>query len=118
VDGRYNDLLEQRGVQEDISFRQTKHHLDTDVILKVVAKRAGIEEKCLLKRRRDATWRAVASWMLCKYGGRTQREVAAILGAKTGVAISCQLKKLRHKLAADVGLRSQVEKIEKELQRG
>jgi len=118
VDGCYNDLLEQRGVQEDISFRQTRRHLDTDAILKAVAKRAGIEQEYLMKRRRDATWRAVASWMLCKYGERTQREVAAILGAKTGVAISCQLKKLRRRLASDVALHSQVEKIEKGLQRG
>ncbi|MFA5343410.1 MAG: hypothetical protein WC381_05555 [Kiritimatiellia bacterium] len=55
--------------------------------------------------------------MLCKYGGRTQREVAAILGAKTGVAISCQLKKLKCRLAVEVALRSRVEQIEKELQR-
>jgi len=118
VDGCYRELLEQRGVQEDVSFRQTGRHLDTDLILKEVAKRAGIGQECLLERRRDATWRAVASWMLCKYGGRTQREVAAILGAKTGMAISSQLKKLRRRLAADLALRAQVSKIEKALQRG
>lgn len=117
VDACYRELLEQRSVQEDVSFRQTGRHLDTELILKSVAKRAGIGQEYLLERRRDATWKAVASWMLCKYGGRTQREVAAILGAKTGVAISCQLKKLRRRLAADVELRSQVEKIEKALQR-
>jgi len=117
VDGCYQELLEQRGVLEDVSFRQTGHHLDTKLILKAVAQRAGMRQECLTARSRDSTWRAVASWMLCKYGGRTQREVAAILGAKTGVAISCQLKKLRHKLAADIGLRSQVEKIEKVLQK-
>jgi len=117
VDACYRNLLEQRGVQEDVSFRQTGRHLDTELILKSVAKQAGIGQKYLLERRRDATWRAVASWMLCKYGGRTQREVAAILGAKTGVAISCQLKKLRCRLAADAELHSQVDKIEKALQR-
>jgi len=117
VDLRYRDLLEQGGVREDVSFRQTGRHLDTELILKSVAKRAGIGQEYLLERRRDATWRAVASWMLCKYGGRTQREVAAILGTKTGVAISCQLKKLRRRLAADAELHSQVEKIEKTLQR-
>jgi len=116
VDECYQDLLKQRGVQEDVSFRQTGRHLDTDLILKAVAKHAGIGREALLARRRDATWRAVASWMLCKYGGRTQREVATILGARTGVAISCQLKKLRRRLAVDVTLRSQVEKIEKALQ--
>jgi putative transposase len=117
VDASYRDLLEQRGVKEDVSFRQTGHHLDTDLILKAVAKQAGIGRECLIERRRDATWRAVSSWMLCKYGGRTQREAAAILGAKTGVAISWQLKKLRHMLAADAKLRFKVEKIEKALQR-
>ncbi|MBU1858228.1 MAG: transposase [Verrucomicrobia bacterium] len=117
VDGCYRELLEQRGVQEDVSFRHTGRNLDTELILNAVAKRVGIGREYLLERRRDATWRAVASWMLCKYGGRTQREVAVILGAKTGVAISCQLKKLRCRLAADVTLRSRVEKIEKALQR-
>ncbi len=53
------------------------------------------------------------------WGGQASQvcpEVAAILGAKTGVAISCQLKKLRHRLAADSELHSQVKKIEKALQ--
>ena len=117
VDGCYRNLLEQRGVQEDVSFRQTGGHVDTEVILRTVATRAGKGPEYLKGRRRDSTWRAVASWMLCKYGGRTQREVAAILGAKTGVAISCQLKTLRRKLATDAELYSQVEKIEKTLQR-
>jgi hypothetical protein len=62
-------------------------------------------------------WRAVASWMLGKYGGRTQREAAAILGAKTGVAICCQLKNLQRRLVEDVALRAQRDKIEKVLRR-
>ena len=99
VDGCYRNLLEQRGVQEDVSFRQTGRHLAIELILKTMAKQAGIGQGYLKERRRDATWRAVASWMLCKYGGRTQRQVAAILGAKTGVAISCQLNMLKRKLA-------------------
>lgn len=118
VDGCYRELLEKRGVHEDVSFRRIGCHLATDLILKAVAKRAGVGQESLLARRRDSTWRAVASWMLGKYGGRTQREVAAILGAKTGVAISCQLKNLQRRLVEDVTLRAQVDKIEKVLQRG
>jgi len=117
VDACYRERLEQRGVQEDASFRQVGRHLETDLILDTVAKQAGIGRERLIERRRDATWRAVSSWMLCKYGGRTQREAAAILGAKTGAAISWQLKKLRHMLAADAKLRSKAEQIEKALQR-
>ena len=82
-----------------------------------MAKQAGIGQEYLKERRRDATWRAVASWMLCKYGGRTQRQVAAILGAKTGVAISCQLNTLKRKLADDTKLYAQVARIEKTLQK-
>lgn len=117
VDSCYRELLEKRDVPEDASFRQTGRHLDAEVILKLLAKRAGMEVEDLRGRHRDATWRAVASWMLCKYAGRTQREVAVILGVKTGVAISCQLKKLRQRLAADGTLRAQIERIEKTLQR-
>jgi len=117
VDGCYRNLLEQRGVQEDVSFRQTGRHLAIELILKTVAKQAGIGQEYLKERRRDATWRAVASWMLCKYGGRTQRQVAAILGAKTGVAISCQLNTLKRKLANDTKLYAQVARIEKTLQK-
>ena len=117
MDGCYRNLLEQRGVQEDVSFRQTGRHLAIELILKTVAKQAGIGQEYLKERRRDATWRAVASWMLCKYGGRTQRQVAAILGAKTGVAISCQLNMLKRKLADDTKLYAQVTRIEKTLQK-
>ncbi|NLX13573.1 MAG: hypothetical protein GXY44_07970 [Phycisphaerales bacterium] len=117
VDGRYKDRLKQRGVPEDVSFRRAGRHVDTDVLLKTVAKVGGIEQASLMARRRDATWRAVASWMLCKYGGLTQREVAAFLGVRTGVAISCQLKKLRRRLAVDAALRSRVERMEKIFQR-
>lgn len=115
VDACYRELLEKRGVHEDVSFRRTGRHLDPDLILRAVAKRAGIRPESLLTRSWDSTWRSVASWMLIKYGGRTQREAAAILGVKTGVAISCQLKNLQRRLVSDIALRAQVDKIEKVL---
>lgn len=117
VDDCYREQLENRGVREDISFRRIGKELDAEVILKLVAQRAGIEREKLRDRKRDATWRSVAGFMLCKYGGRTQREIAAILGVKTGVAVSCQLKNLKGKLAADAGLREQVAAIECSLQK-
>ena len=101
---------------QPLSVACAPHRIGTGASTAPVAKSAGTGQESLLARRRDSTWRAVASWMLCKYGGRTQREVAAILGAKTGVAISCQLKKLRRSLAEDAELHSQVAKLEKVLQ--
>jgi len=56
-------------------------------------------------------------WIAVPSGGRTQRKAAAILWAKTGAAISGQLKKLRRRLSTDVALYSRVDKIEKMLQR-
>jgi predicted transcriptional regulator len=57
----------------------------------------------------------VTAKMLCKYGGLTQREVAEILGLRTGAAVSIQLKNLSAALVADRGLRRRVARIEKTL---
>ena len=69
----------------------------------------------MLIRRRDSGFRAVASRMLCKYGGLTQRDAASVLGVKTGVAVSCQLKKLKALLETDQSMRRLVERREKRL---
>ena len=87
------------------------------MVLKTVAAVVGREAKELQIRRRDARWRAVASRMLCPYGGLTQRAVAAKLGLHTGVAVSCQLRKLTLLLACNADLRRQVGEIEAILQR-
>jgi hypothetical protein len=43
----------------------------------------------------------------------TQREAASVLGVKTGVAVSCQLKKLKTLLETDQSMRRLVERLEK-----
>ena len=53
--------------------------------------------------------------MLGKYGGKTQREVAALLGLTTGAAVSLQQKRLKLMLAEDLGMRDLVAQIEKHL---
>jgi len=52
---------------------------------------------------------------LCKYGCMTQREAAMILGLKSGVAVSCQLRKLREILADDGDIRGVVAWLDRTL---
>jgi chromosomal replication initiation ATPase DnaA len=113
VDECYEELLERQGKREDVSFRRVRGKQTPEAILKAVAKCARVKKEELLVRRRDSGLRAVASRMLCKYGGLTQREAASVLGVKTGVAVSCQLKKLKTLLETDQSMRRLVERLEK-----
>ncbi len=115
VDDCYAELLAGREVQEDISFRCVNRSMAPEKILKAVAKAGGVAEKELLIRRRDSTLRAVASRMLCRHGGLTQREAGRALGLKTGGAISCQLRNLDEMIRSDRRLLKLVEQLDRKL---
>jgi REP element-mobilizing transposase RayT len=117
VDEEYRALVEQRPVREDVAFRRAGPVLSAERILAAVASAAKVTPAELRIRRRDSRWRAVASRMLCRYGGLTQRKVADILGVKTGVAVSCQMKKLSRLLESDEALGQAVRKLEQHLDR-
>ena len=104
-----------REVQEDISFRRVNKKVSPEKILRAVAKACGVAEKALTSHRRDSTVRAVASRMLCRHGGLTQREAARALGLKTGGAVSSQLRHLDDMLRSDHQLRRQVERLHRKL---
>jgi ribosome-associated translation inhibitor RaiA len=55
--------------------------------------------------------------MLCRYGGLTQRATAKILGMRTGVGVSCQLRRLVELTATDQALDKILGKIERQLDR-
>ncbi|MEI8122418.1 MAG: hypothetical protein WCI20_10225 [bacterium] len=76
---------------------------------------AGVEQADLLRRTRDCRWRAVAARMLCRHGGLMQREAARALGMGTGVAVSCQLKRLGALLESDTTLLRAVQRIDSQL---
>ena len=95
VDDCYDELLAKRQRKEDVSFRRTWRKQAPEAVLAEVAKRAKVKKEELMTRRRDSVVRAVASRMLCRYAGLTQREVAEVLGLKTGAGVSSQLKRLK-----------------------
>jgi hypothetical protein len=110
---RYRALLEKRRVREDVSFRRVTGVLSGERILDVVAGGVGVERGALLVQQRDCRWRAVAARMLCRYGGLTQRAAASLLGLRTGVAVSCQLRRLAELLESDQGLQKALRRIER-----
>ena len=117
VDERYRTLLKDRRVPEDVSFRRVGNVLPAQRILAVVAAVVGVKANDLTVRQRDNRWRAVTARMLCRYGGLTQRRAAGILGVRTGVAVSCQLRKLTGLLQSDPGLQEEVSRVERRLKK-
>ncbi len=115
VDDCYAELHAGRKVQEDISFRGVNKKVSPENILKAVARACGVTEKELVSRRRDSTARAVASRMLCRHGGLTQREAARLLGLKTGGAVSSQLRNLDEMIRSDNQLSRLVQRLHRRL---
>lgn len=115
IDECYRELVDKRAMKEDVSFRRTIRQIPVDTILDAVAKAAGMRKECLAERSRDSRWRAVAGCMLCKYGGLTQREAAKVLGLKSGVAVSCQLRNLRRILDSEGEMRQVVDRLDGKL---
>jgi REP element-mobilizing transposase RayT len=115
LQARYESLLAQRSRTEDIAFRRTGTRLPVEQVLQAVCAGRAVEQAALLRRRRDALDRAIAARLLCDYGGLTQREVAHILGLRSGAAVSAQLQKLAQRLPTDARLREQITAMAAEL---
>jgi len=115
VEERHRVLLEGREALEDVSFRRVSRVVPAETILQVVGAVCGVDPKALTTRQRDSRWRAVAARMLCRYGGLTQRAAAPLLGVRTGVAVSCQVRKLAQLLESDEALREKMRRTETRL---
>ena len=74
-----------------------------------------INRQILEVRQRNSFTRAIAARALCENCGMTQRQVAGILRLRTGVAVSCQLRKLSEQLKKDKKLKLIIEKIRKKM---
>jgi hypothetical protein len=101
----------------DIAFRRQGTVLPVEEILGEVCRRLGSDRRELLRRRRNSFDRAVASRMLCDYGGLTQRQVAEVLGIGSGACVSQHLRKLACELESNRVLRYQVNEITAEFKR-
>ena len=115
VDDLYQKLVETHKRPEDVSFRRMTEPLAADAILELLADVFGVPVDEFRQRRRNSSLRGVAARFLCRYAGLTQREVAAVLQAGSGAAISQQMKKVAEQLPKDRRLRRLVEEAEERL---
>ncbi len=58
----------------------------------------GAEPASLKKRGMNSMVRPVAAYSLCRYGGLLQRQAAQVMGLRSGVAVSLQIKKLHEQI--------------------
>lgn len=107
----YKKIIEGRDVVEDVSFRNQIDPLPVEAVITAVCEVFDVKEDVVYTRQRGSSVRPVTAKMLCKFAGITQREVAEVLNLKSGVAVSCQLRKLRKKVEDDDELKGQLEKI-------
>ncbi len=84
IEGLYRSRCRNKTGQEDIAFRRVPGRLEAEAILRTVCTHVAADRDSLLRVRRDAGPRAVAAGMLCDHGDLTQRQVAKILGLRSG----------------------------------
>ena len=116
VDRFHEEQVGKRKSVEDISFRKTSEPLKPEVVLRVVAEVMGVKTAAFRERRRDSPLRAVAATFLIRYSGLNQREVARLLEAGSGAAISKQLSRFATREQTDIGLEKSVKRIGKSLE--
>jgi len=116
VEGLRGRKLKRSARPEDLAFRRVREPLSASVVLQTVAEVLGVPEEAFARRRRNSPLRAVASRVLIRYAGHTQREVAGLLGTSTGGAISAQMARLPALLKGDPRLARKVRRIERRLE--
>jgi len=111
VDELHEKAARERVVPEDVSFRHITEPLSPDVILQTAAQLLSVDVGAFNIRRRNSPLRAVAASMLIRFGGLTQREVAACLGMGTGGAVSAQVRRLPELIRSNRRLKRDVAAI-------
>jgi len=115
IDAMYSDLRDEKEKREDVSFHGDMHLVDTETVLKTVAKEFDVRQEHLTLRAYGSFVRPVAARMLCKHGGLTQRGAGKILGYGTGAAVSAQIRRVGRELQKNKEIQKQVAMIDKRL---
>ncbi len=117
IDDLYQKRLEKHARPEDVSFRHVTEPLRPDEVLAALADIFEVDVSVFYRRQHDSALRGVASKLLIRYAGQSQREVAAIIGLGTGSAVCNQLKALPGKLDKDRRLRRLLKQAETKLEK-
>jgi REP element-mobilizing transposase RayT len=96
VDTLYEKVMAGHGATEDIAFRHITEPLRADAVLNMLAAGLNVEKDEFCRRQRGSMLRAVAARYLMKYAAQSQRDVAKVLNAGSGSAISKQLAQYKN----------------------
>jgi len=116
IDELYRKSLQTRTRPEDVSFRHITEALSPEFVLEILGEVFGVATSEFKRRRHGSPLRAVASRLLIRYAGESQRNVADLLGLGTGSAVSKQLTALPGKLDGDRSLRRLLREAENRLE--
>jgi len=111
----YDGVVRGRKSPEDVALRRVRRKLAPERVVETVCRHFGATPESVGRRARGGWLRAVVARMLSRHGGLTQREIAPLLGVRTGKAASVQLSRLATALRNDRRLARHVATIEKEL---
>lgn len=92
---RQERLSGKRVKAEDVAFRRVRPKRDAADVVKAVCEYYRMTRQELQEQRKRHWAKAVASELLIRHAGLTQREVAGWVGVGTGAAVCLQLRKLR-----------------------
>ena len=116
VEEIYQERLAGHTRREDVSFRHVSIPLPADTVLAILGELMQVGVDAFKQRRHRSPLRAMASRLLIRFAGCTQRDVADLLGIGSGSAVCKQLTRFEEKLRNDRRLRHLLNKAEDRLE--
>jgi hypothetical protein len=117
VNERHEIMQSDRRLEEDVMFRKERAFVDAQTILRIVAKAWDVHVEDLLVRRRNWSGKAMAAFMLEKYGGLSRRACAPLIGISSGVGVAYQILKMGEQAKADPAMAARLSKVEAQLEK-
>ena len=114
IENLYHELVDGRGLHEDISLGHQRFLVDQDSVLSAVCDVFKVDRVALYRRTRNDLLRSMAAKCLCQWSGCTQREAGEILRIGNSPSVSKRLKRLKVLLETDKHakrLQSEIESI-------
>jgi hypothetical protein len=119
VEERYHQLVRTARRPEDATLRGSEKTrlVSAETVLGLVAEVCGVTREELVCRRRASPRKALAAFMLVRFAGLTQREIAPCLGLRSGSSVSCQIRRYRALFEREERLIRMIRRVERLLKK-
>ena len=115
INDLYGGLVEGHATKEDVSFRRGGGFYPVENILSVALEVLNADAASLKRRSMNSMIRPVVAYALCRYGGLTQRQVAEVMGIRSGAAVSLQIKRLHEQMESNGRLKAMLKSLKNRL---